>query len=346
MKWLEVRDCRGIELPELGLWLDARAARPLSFVSHAHSDHIAKHREVILTPETARLMRARLPGRRVERPLAYGECFTHRRLPGVSLKLLPAGHLLGSAQLYLETGDQSLLYTGDFKLRPSLTAPTATFCHADTLIMETTFGRPAYCFPPTGEVIASIAGFCRTAREEGAMPVLLAYSLGKAQELVAALIAEGLRPMLHRNIWKMTELYRELAPDFPAGYTLCHGGENSTGLLPGLEEEGDVVLVSPQIARNGWLERFPRRRIAMVSGWAMDEGARYRFGVDAAFALSDHAGYDDLLRCVEQVAPRRVLTMHGFAREFAADLRQLGVEAWALAGADQLEFLFPPGASG
>ncbi|HWL54691.1 MAG TPA: hypothetical protein VNQ90_19780 [Chthoniobacteraceae bacterium] len=341
MKWLEVREHCGVELPELGLWLDARAARPFSFVSHAHGDHIAKHREVLFTPATARLMRARLPGQRVEHPVAFGERFTHERLPGVGLKLLPAGHLLGSAQLYLETGDQSLLYTGDFKLRPGRTAETATFCHADTLVMETTFGKPEYCFPPTEEVVTAIADFCRETRRDGAVPVLLAYSLGKAQELVASLIAHGLRPALHRSLWKMTELYRELLPGFPSGYTLCRESGADEELLPGMETtEAEVVLVSPQAVRNGWLERYPRRRVAIVSGWAIDESARYRYGVDAAFPLSDHAGYDDLLRYVELVAPRRVLTLHGFAREFAADLRQRGVEAWALAGADQLEFRF------
>ena len=59
--------------------------------------------------------------------------------------------------------------------------------------------------------------------------------------------------------------------------------------------------------------------------------------VDAAFPLSDHAGYDDLLRCVELVNPSRVFTTHGFAREFARDLRARGVEAWTLGGEDQME---------
>jgi DNA ligase-1 len=54
--------------------------------------------------------------------------------------------------------------------------------------------------------------------------------------------------------------------------------------------------------------------------------------------LSDHADYPDLLRFVEAVQPKRVLTLHGFAREFASTLRERGIEAWAVGKDDQLEF--------
>jgi len=85
------------------------------------------------------------------------------------------------------------------------------------------------------------------------------------------------------------------------------------------------------------LEGILRKRTAVVSGWAMDRWATYRYGCDAAFALSDHADYPDLLRMVELVGPKKVLTVHGFAVEFATDLRARGIEAWALGRENQLE---------
>ena len=85
------------------------------------------------------------------------------------------------------------------------------------------------------------------------------------------------------------------------------------------------------------LERITNKRVAMISGWAVEPNAVYRYQVDAAFPLSDHADYDDLLRYVELVQPKRVLTLHGFAAEFARDLRERGVEAWALSEQNQLE---------
>ncbi len=86
------------------------------------------------------------------------------------------------------------------------------------------------------------------------------------------------------------------------------------------------------------LERIRNKRVAMISGWAVDPNAVYRYQVDAAFPLSDHADYTDLLRYVELVQPQRVLTLHGFAAEFAADLRERGIDAWALSEQNQLEF--------
>ena len=108
---------RGLHLPEHDLWLDPHRAQPLAFVSHAHSDHIARHREVLMTAATARFMRARLSGKRTEHVAAFGEA---REFAGGRATLLPAGHILGSAQLFFETDAGSLLYTGDFKLVPGL----------------------------------------------------------------------------------------------------------------------------------------------------------------------------------------------------------------------------------
>src|SRR3954470_1956483 len=85
------------------------------------------------------------------------------------------------------------------------------------------------------------------------------------------------------------------------------------------------------------IEKIPRKRVALISGWAVDADTVFRYQVDAAFPLSDHADYDDLLRYVELVQPRRVLTLHGFAAEFARDLRERGIEAWALSAQDQME---------
>jgi Cft2 family RNA processing exonuclease len=93
------------------------------------------------------------------------------------------------------------------------------------------------------------------------------------------------------------------------------------------------------------LERIPRKRVAMISGWAVDPNTVFRYQVDAAFPLSDHADYDDLIRYVELVRPQRVLTLHGFAAAFARDLRARGLEAWALSEEDQMELPLPAAGS-
>jgi len=321
---LSIRYARGLELPEHGLWLDPWEAKPFAFVSHAHSDHIAAHAEIIASTGTARLMQARLGGTRKEHILEFG---APTRFANFQITLLPAGHIFGSAQSFIESDAGSLLYTGDFKLRPGLSAEPTDFRHADTLIMETTYGLPRYRLPPTEEVIARMVAFCHDTLEDGAVPVLFGYSLGKAQEILCALLAAGLTPMLHGAVFRMTEIYRQLKPDFPSGYVRYEADEVA----------GKVLVCPPSANRTLMVTRIKNRRTAVLTGWALDPGATFRYQCDAAFPLSDHADYTDLVRYVELVQPRRVLTLHGFAAAFAADLRERGVEAWALSEENQLE---------
>ncbi len=320
---VQVQYARGVFLPEQDLWLDPWDAKAIAFVSHAHSDHIAAHEEIIVSERTARLMQARLPGERNEHIVPFGE---RKKIRGLDLMLLPAGHIFGSAQFFLQTETDSLLYTGDFKLRPGKSAEATEWRQADTLIMETTFGLPRYRFPPTEEVIAQIVAFCRDALEEEAVPVLLGYSLGKAQEILCALADANLQPMLHGSVYRMTRIYQQF------GQAFCDYERYDANNLA-----GKVLICPPSANRSRMLEKIPRKRVAMISGWAVDPGARFRYQTDAAFPLSDHADYTDLLRYVELVQPKRVLTLHGFAAEFARDLRDRGVEAWALSEENQLE---------
>jgi DNA ligase-1 len=320
---IEVRYDRGVYLPLENLWLDPWDRKPFAFVSHAHSDHIAPHDEIIVSERTARLMQARLPGKRNEHVVAFGE---RRTIHGLDLMLLPAGHIFGSAQFFLETNNGSLLYTGDFKLRPGRSAEPTEWRQAETLVMETTYGLPRYRLPPTHEVIGQIVAFCRDALEAGAVPVLLGYSLGKAQEILCSLTGAGLKPMLHGSVHQMTRIYEQF------GQSFCEYERYKAD-----EVTGKVLICPPSANRSCMLERIRDKRVAMISGWAVDPNAVYRYQVDAAFPLSDHADYTDLLRYVELVQPQRVLTLHGFAAEFARDLRDRGVDAWALSEQNQLE---------
>jgi DNA ligase-1 len=321
---IEVLYRGAVHVPALDLWLDPPVPRGFAFVSHAHSDHIGKHRETVLSAGTSRLMRARQGVAGVEHVLDFGET---REMRGSGFTLLPAGHVHGSAQLHLETDDGSLLYTGDFKLRAGLSSERIAWRAADTLIMETTFGKPEFVFPPTETVLSDVVKFCREALEDGEVPVLLGYSLGKAQEILCAVAAAGLKPMLHGAVAKLTRIYRELVPGFPdfAAYKASEVG-------------GHVLIAPPSVKGSRMLSGIKKKRVAMLTGWAMTPGAVHRYQVDAAFPLSDHAGYDDLLKYVELVQPKRVLTLHGYASEFARDLRERGLEAWSLVSPDQLEF--------
>ena len=320
---LEIQFTRaGIHLPQLGLWLDARKRQrgeERVFVSHAHADHIAAHDEVILTEATSLFMRARLPGKRREHIVNFGERveFQFER-ETFHLTAVPAGHILGSAMAFIEWHDESLLYTGDFKLRPSLAAEPPEARHADWLIMETTFGLPHYQFPPEETVRTDIVKFCREALAADETPVLYGYALGKSQEILRGLASEGLPIMLHRDVRKMTKLYEKLGMSFPA-----HEAFDAEAA------RGKVIIAPPNSLKTMQKVALDPMRTAAITGWAMDSSCRFRSGTDAAFPLSDHADYDGLLELVKLVQPKKVFTVHGFTREFAQTLRAQGVDALA-----------------
>ena len=203
---------RGVHLPEAGLWLDPRDPRDLAFVSHAHRDHTGFHKRILCTPATARLIQVRLDqDARTFETLAFGET---RMFVGWSARLLPAGHVLGSAQLLYEASEGTLLYTGDFKLRKGFSSEAAVANHAETLVMETTYGLPRYQFPPVRETLAAVVKFCAEALEDGETPVLLSYALGKAQEILSALQGTKLPVMLHAAIARIAKVYEEFGIAF------------------------------------------------------------------------------------------------------------------------------------
>lgn len=319
----------GLHLPKLALWLDPHqpcGPGEKAFVSHAHSDHVADHREVILSAPTSRLMRERLPAQRAEHILGFGQSLElEHQGASARLTLLPAGHIFGSSMALLSSGEDSVLYTGDFKLRKSLSSEPCQPHPAQVLVMETTFGRPQYRFPPTDEVLQGILRFCREALDNDETAVLLGYSLGKSQELLCGFHQAGLPVMLHGAVWKMTQLYQEFGHCFPPYERYRPGAAR-----------GKVLLCPPSVVNSGMLRNLGRTRTAVLTGWAVDPNCRYRYQCDAAFPLSDHADFSELLEIVRLVNPRRVLTLHGFAADFAETLRQNGYDAHALSETDQL----------
>lgn len=314
-----------------GLWLDPHRPRDFAFVSHAHADHFAPHGKILCSSATRSLVESRFQKKGSEfLSLDFGE---RTSLDGYEFELLPAGHIPGSAMLHLTRLEDgaTLLHTGDFKTRPASGAERNEPRHADVLIMETTFGVPKFRLPPSDQVLNAMTKFAREAIEDGEIPIFMAYSLGKAQEILMSLHAKApeLAFQVHSSVTKMNDAVAALGYQLPACETF-DPKERSP--------DGHVLVMPPSAGRSRAVRQLKKKsRLAMISGWGMDSGAKYRYQCDEVFPLSDHAGYDDLHTFVDEVKPDCVYTIHGFCDEFARDLRHRGIDAWPLAGETQLE---------
>lgn len=315
----------GLHLTGTPLFLDARRKSELSFVSHAHSDHIARHERVISTAATLALLEARLGAVKAPLPVPYRRPF---ELGPLLLELFPAGHVLGSAQLRVTRPDgRRVLYTGDLNLARGLTAEPLEVAECDTLVIESTFGHPRYRLPPREETLAAVERWVRRQLDAGRAPILYAYSLGKAQEAIAWLERAGIPVACHASTFAVCEVYR------------AHGVKLSPRRFDGTLKPGEVGLFPP-FGRSQALKNLPRRSTAVLTGWAMDPNVAGRYGADVAFPLSDHADFDGLLRYAELTGAEEVVTHHGFADELAAALRKKGMVARAVKRALQLQFSF------
>ena len=321
--WLESRP-GGLYSPALDVYVDPAEPAPRAILTHAHADHAAAgHGEVWSTRETAAVYRRRNPDWTGQaREFAYGDGPSS---DGQALRFVSAGHVLGSAQLLFTGPAGSLLYTGDFKRRAGRTAPPVETPAADVLMTETTFGLPVFHFPQREQIESRLVEACREAIARETVPVVLAYSFGKAQEVGLILTEAGIPTVFHGAAWK-------LLPEFEAaGFRY----PTSRAYEDGPPSAGEALIVPPRCARTPMVRNVKRRRIVYCSGWAVREASRADYDAEVLLPLSDHADFPELLEHVAQVGARRVITMHGFAHDFARILRGRGVEAFPMPAAGE-----------
>jgi Cft2 family RNA processing exonuclease len=286
----------------------SRNGEPI-ILSHAHADHAVRKGQILASPETSRLLQARY-GVDTHRIINYG---TSVMLGELKITLYPSGHILGAAQILLQTTETSLLYSGDIKLRPGYSCKPIQIPQAEHLIVEATFGSHLFQWPRTEKIEQQVFDFIEQSLNKGCTPVFLAYSLGKSQELLALLAKEGVEVSVSKSIWDMCKVYEEFGVNL-GNYELYRDEEK----VPG-------VLVAPQQKARHLKIADPS--FATVSGWAVTR----RFNRGAfQIPLSDHADFGELLRYVDKVRPKKVWTTHGYAGELATALRHRGYDAHQL----------------
>jgi len=293
----------GLYCPPGDFYVDPVRPVDRAVVTHGHSDHARSgHGAVLATPQTLAIMAERYGEdfTRLRQPVAYGETASHN---GVDIRLVPAGHVLGSAQAVITHQGLTMVVSGDYKRRrdPTCVGFEPVPCHV--FISEATFGLPVFTHPPDaeeiGRLVQSLGQFPDRAHLVGA------YALGKAQRVIRLLREAGWeRPIyVHGALERLNRLYEregiDLGPILPA---------------TGLKKDalgGEVAIAPPSASQDRWARRFADPVTAFASGWMLVKARARQRGVELPLVISDHADWPELTATFLELNPEEVWITHG-----------------------------------
>jgi putative mRNA 3-end processing factor len=327
----------GLYCPAGDFHIDPWRPVPRAVITHAHADHARRgHGAYLATGCSAGVLRARLGDISLQ-GLRYGE---RVHVGDATVSLHPAGHVLGSAQVRIEHRGRVWVASGDYFVsgagdaNPTCDAFEPVRC--DCFITESTFGLPIYRWRPQAEVMTEVNDWWRANAEAGRASLLLGYSFGKAQRLLAGLDPSIGPIAVHGAVEAVNAAYRAAGVALPETCRLealdTQGGPGRQA-WPGWHGAGSaalrrVLVVAPPAAQGSpWTRRLGDCSDAFASGWMQLRGARRRHGVDRGFVLSDHADWPGLQRAISATQASRVIVTHGYEAVMVRWLQQQGLEA-------------------
>ena len=313
----------GLYCPPGEFYIDPTRPVDRAVITHGHSDHArAGHGAVLATPETLAIMAesygAEFAGS-VE-PSPYGR--TAQR-DGVEVTLVPAGHVLGSAQAVVRWQGLTMVVSGDYKRRRDPTCPSFEPVPCDVFITEATFGLPVFRHPPDHEEIArllkSVAQFPERSHLVGA------YALGKAQRVIRLLREAGWGRTIyvHGALERLNRLYQDHGVDLGP---LTPATSNTKA-----DFAGEIIIAPPSALQDRWSRRFPDPIGAFASGWMRVRARARQRGVELPLVISDHADWDELTSTVDELRPGELWITHGREEALARWSELHGIKARALA---------------
>jgi len=304
----------GLHVPSGDFYIDP--VRPVSraVITHAHSDHARRGSSAYLCSEpTAPLLKSRL-GKVTVETLPWREKI---KIGEVQVSFHPAGHILGSAQVRIEYRGFVFLVTGDYKWDADPTAESWEPVNAHAVLSECTFGLPIYQWPDPQQVLTEIAAWWAACQRNAHTAILLAYSLGKAQRILAGLPDLGPR-YVHPSIAQMNQAYEVQGISLGPWKPLPQSGSLEAGAL---------ILLPPQVSPQH-LERFTPYEVAKASGWLLLRKHRRSANLHRAFVLSDHADFYQLVQCLKATGAQTFYFTHGYREAMQTYFAAKGYESY------------------
>jgi putative mRNA 3-end processing factor len=293
----------GLYCPDGGFHIDPVRPVDRALITHGHSDHARSgHGHVMATAQTLGIMAVRYgvdfagatQVARLREPMRIGD---------VTVSFVPAGHVLGSAQIVIERGACRLVVSGDYKRAPDPTCLPFEPVPCDIFITEATFGLPVFSHPDTRDEVAKLLESVTLFPERA--HIVGAYALGKAQRVMKLLRLAGYdKPIyLHGAMERLTEFYQAEGVDI--GETIKVVAAERPKLA------GAIVLCPPSAIQDLWARKFPDPVTSFASGWMRVRARARQKGVELPLVISDHCDWDELCTSIRDTGAEEVWVTHG-----------------------------------
>ena len=326
---------KGIYCAKGDFYIDPWRGVDRAVLTHAHSDHArwgSKH--YLAHTLSAPILKLRLGDINLQ-TVGYNEPLF---INGVKISFHPAGHIIGSAQIRVESEGEVWVVSGDYKIENDGISGVFEPVPCHTFISESTFGLPVYRWQKQEEIFADINKWWAHNRENGKHSILVGYSLGKAQRILAH-VDKSIGPIVAH-----TAIYNTQQAFINAGVPL-YNVKRWTADLKKEELKGGLIVTPSTGSESGWLKRFEPYSIGVCSGWMKVRGSKRRQNADSGFALSDHADWDGLLQAVKDTGCQKAYITHGYQSVFSRYLNEIGIaseEVLTEYGSDEEELAPPP----
>ena len=307
----------GIYCPQADTYIDAWRPVDRVIISHGHADHSKYgHKKYLTHHFNVPIVKHRLGKVNIEGK-SWGERFT---INGVHFSLHPAGHVIGSSQVKIEYKGEVWVYSGDYKRENDGISTPFELVKCHTFITECTFGIPAFSWKNQNEVMEEINQFWNECKLLSQTAIVFAYSLGKAQRLIANLNLDIGKIYTHAAVENLNEVIRTYK-NLPETYKITRETKKEELL-------GNLVIAPPSTHGSSWLKKMVPYVTSSASGWMTFRGARRRRAIDRGFVLSDHVDWKDLVKTIRETEAENIVCTHGYKEIFSKYLNEIGYNAF------------------